>query len=110
MTCGGGGGGNTKPNNAPDAIPTLVAATFVGAAATPAAGELFLSESEDVTLVPGKQLTDLDVTLSTGSLFPGVSESIMSPAFDFDSALAPETQFNSLNRAYLRERVLVNGN
>ena len=44
------------------------------------------------------------------SLFPGVSENIMSPAFDFDSALAPDTQFNSLNRAYLREFVLVNGN
>ena len=31
----------------------------------------------------------------------------MTPAFDFDSALAPETQFNSLNRAYLLERVVV---
>jgi hypothetical protein len=41
------------------------------------------------------------------SLFPGISENIMTPAFDFDSALAPETQFNSLNRAYLLERVVV---
>ena len=43
------------------------------------------------------------------SLFPGASENIMSPAFNFDAALAPETQFNTLNRAYLREHVLVNG-
>jgi hypothetical protein len=43
------------------------------------------------------------------SLFPGVAENIMSPAFDFDAALAPETQFNSLNRAYLREHVLAGG-
>ncbi|MCB9868865.1 MAG: hypothetical protein H6837_03355 [Planctomycetes bacterium] len=44
------------------------------------------------------------------SLFSGSSENIMSPAFDFDSALAPQTKFNSLNLAYLRERVLTDGN
>ena len=44
------------------------------------------------------------------SLFPGLSENIMTPGFDFDSALAPETRFNSLNRAYLLQRVIVNGN
>jgi hypothetical protein len=43
------------------------------------------------------------------SLFPGRSENVMSPAFDFESALAPETRFNTLNHAYLRERVLTNG-
>lgn len=43
------------------------------------------------------------------SLFPGLSENIMSPSFDFDATLAPKTRFNTLNRAYLREHVLANG-
>ncbi len=44
------------------------------------------------------------------ALFPGVSVNVMSPTFTFDSTLAPETDFNTLNRAYLRQQVVINGN
>lgn len=60
--CGGGGGGA-----APNLAPTIVAAAFAGAGATPAAGDtLLLFFSEDVALVAGKLLTDGDVTISAG--------------------------------------------
>lgn len=56
--CGGGGGG------APNRAPTIVTAAFVGASATPAAGDtLLLVFSEDVTLT-GTLLTDADLVLS----------------------------------------------
>ncbi|MBK8976237.1 MAG: hypothetical protein IPM29_09935 [Planctomycetes bacterium] len=40
------------------------------------------------------------------SLFPGSGQNIMSPAVDLDAAQSPDTKFNSLNRAYLREKAL----
>ncbi|MEO6595767.1 MAG: hypothetical protein ABIP94_13530 [Planctomycetota bacterium] len=59
--CSGGGGGGA----APDLSPTIVAAAFAGAGATPAAGDsLLLFFSEDVTLVAGSLLTDADFVLS----------------------------------------------
>ena len=62
-TCRGSG------NPGPDSTPTLTAATLVGPAATPAAADrLQLFLSEDVVLAPGALLTDLDVTLSSGTL------------------------------------------
>lgn len=42
------------------------------------------------------------------NLFPLGSQNVMSAAIDFDAALSPDTGFNSLNRAYLRERALYN--
>ncbi|MHC4513348.1 MAG: hypothetical protein ACYTGW_11465 [Planctomycetota bacterium] len=42
------------------------------------------------------------------SLFPGGAENVMSPSFNFDATLSPQTRFNSLNLAYLREQVLNN--
>lgn len=42
------------------------------------------------------------------SLFPLGSVNIMSPTLNFELALSANTAFNSLNRAYLRERVLYN--
>ena len=66
---GGGGGGSPGPGAKPDAIPTMIAATFVGTTSTPSAGDqLQLFLSEDATLVPDLLLTDLDVVLSDGSL------------------------------------------
>ncbi len=57
---GGSGGG---------ASPVLVAATFVGAGATPAAGDyLLLQTSADVELQTGAILDDTDVELSGGTL------------------------------------------
>jgi hypothetical protein len=40
------------------------------------------------------------------SLFPSDAQNVMSPAIAFEKALSPETGFNSLNRAYLREKAL----
>lgn len=40
------------------------------------------------------------------SLFPSDAQNVMSPAIAFEKALSPETAFNSLNRAYLREKAL----
>jgi len=58
VACSGGGGGD--PNRAP----TIVTAAFVGATATPAAGDtLLLVFSENVAL-SGALLTDADLTLS----------------------------------------------
>ncbi|MBX3464710.1 MAG: hypothetical protein KF830_16190 [Planctomycetes bacterium] len=57
--CGSSGGA------APNLPPVIVTAAFVGAGATPAAGEtLQLFFSEDVELVAGALLTDTDVLLS----------------------------------------------
>jgi len=42
------------------------------------------------------------------SVFPGIAENVMSPVFDFDTTLSPQTRFNSLSLAYLREQVLNN--
>jgi len=67
--CGGGGGGG-----ATNLAPTIVTAAFVGAAATPVAGELLLLFfSEDVALASGKLLTDADVTLSSGASLGAVT-------------------------------------
>ncbi|MBL9079744.1 MAG: hypothetical protein JNL08_19740 [Planctomycetes bacterium] len=66
--CGGGGGGSTN------VAPTIVTAAFVGAAATPVAGEtLLLFFSEDVTLVGGAVLGDGDVALSTNATLGAVA-------------------------------------
>lgn len=57
--CSGGGGGSV---NLP---PTIVTAAFVGAGATPVAGDtLILFFSEDISLVGGAVLSDADVVLS----------------------------------------------
>lgn len=65
---GGGGGGSTRRTGGPDVVPLLVAATFVGATATPQTGDkLLLLLSEDVLLV-GSLLDNDDVVLSAGSL------------------------------------------
>ncbi len=40
------------------------------------------------------------------SIFTGGAVNIMTPALSFDSTLIPTTRFNTLNLAYLRERVL----
>jgi len=42
------------------------------------------------------------------SVFPSGSVNVMSPTLNFELALSSRTGFNSLNRAYLRERVLYN--
>ena len=42
------------------------------------------------------------------SVFPVGSTNVMSPSLSFDSALSASTAFNTLNLAYLRERVVVN--
>ncbi|MBK8099901.1 MAG: hypothetical protein IPK26_22595 [Planctomycetes bacterium] len=60
--CGGGGGGGGT-----NLAPTIVSAAFTGAGPTPAAGdELLLFFSEAISVVSGKLLTDVDVTLSGG--------------------------------------------
>ncbi len=59
---GGGGGGPTGPS------PTIVAAAFVGATSTPAAGDnLLLFLSVDAILVAGALLTDADFDLTGGA-------------------------------------------
>jgi hypothetical protein len=68
---------------------------------------LYGNDSVNFPVFPASE-ADGHITMPS-SLFPGVSQNIMSPTFDFESTLAPETRFNSLNRAYLRERVVVNG-
>jgi hypothetical protein len=40
------------------------------------------------------------------ALFPSGAQNVMSPAIDFDAAQSPFTTFNTLNHAYLRERVI----
>jgi hypothetical protein len=40
--------------------------------------------------------------------FPVGSTNVMSPALNYDTTLHPATGFDSLNLAYLRERVLYN--
>lgn len=42
------------------------------------------------------------------TVFPSGSTNVMSPSLSFDSALSTSTAFNTLNLAYLRERILVN--
>ena len=42
------------------------------------------------------------------TVFPPGSSNVMSPSLSFDSALSANTAFNTLNLAYLRERILVN--
>lgn len=60
-SCGGSGGGGGTPT----AAPVIVTASFVGAGATPVAGDtLVLGFSTSVTLVGATQLTDEDFTLS----------------------------------------------
>lgn len=59
--CSGGGG------SAPNLAPTIVTAAFVGASATPAAGDtLLLVFSEDIAL-SGAVLNDADITLTGGA-------------------------------------------
>lgn len=66
--CGGGGGGGS---NLP---PTIVSAAFVGAGATPVAGEtLLLFFSEDVSLVGGALLDDADLALSGNATLGSVA-------------------------------------
>ena len=42
------------------------------------------------------------------SVFPAGTSNVMSPSLAFDSAQSAQTTFNTLNLAYLRERVVVN--
>ena len=42
------------------------------------------------------------------SLFPAGAQNVMSPAISFTTANSPNTAFNTLNLAYLRERALYN--
>jgi len=66
--CSGGGGGSS---NLP---PTIVSAAFVGAGATPVAGEtLQLFFSEDVSLVGGALLDDADLTLSANATLGSIA-------------------------------------
>jgi hypothetical protein len=44
------------------------------------------------------------------SLFPSGSRNVMSPALSYSTAISADTQFNSLNRAYLREQVFYSDN
>lgn len=73
--CGGGGGGSS------DAAPTIVTASFVGAGATPVAGDaLLLVFSETVGLAPGSLLTDADFVLSGGASLGAVTAAPASTA------------------------------
>ena len=69
VACDGGcRGGGTCPIYAPDPVPILIRATFVGTGSSPTAGDriqLFLSE--DVTLRVGSTVFDRDFTVSTGA-------------------------------------------
>ena len=68
--CGGGGGGGLSDSQA---TPEIVAASFSGAGASPAAGDtLLLGFSLPVTVRNGTLLTDADVTLSTGDTLGAV--------------------------------------
>lgn len=71
--CSGGGGGGGNGNG-----PVIVSAAFVGAGATPAAGDhVLLFCSADVTLVAGALLTDADVSLSGGGTLGAVTDAPM---------------------------------
>lgn len=50
--------------------------------------------------------TSPSLHIETSSSFPPGSQNVMSGAIDFDASLSQQTGFNSLNRAYLRERAL----
>lgn len=46
--------------------------------------------------------------IRNSSLFPSGSQNVMSPALSFDATLSNQTNFNTLNRAYLLERAIYN--
>ncbi len=65
--CSGGGSGTVAAGDGTP--PTILFASFVGASATPSAGDsLALTLSEDIALVSGELLDSDDVVLSDGSL------------------------------------------
>ncbi len=65
----GGGGGGGGGGGIPNVLPTIASAAFSGTSSTPTAGDkLLLFMSEDVVLVTGAPLNDLDLTLSNGTL------------------------------------------
>ncbi|MEZ5964514.1 MAG: hypothetical protein R3F56_11760 [Planctomycetota bacterium] len=59
----------------------------------------------DAANFPGS--SDTHIRMPT-ALFPLGSINVMSPTLNFELALSSRTAFNSLNRAYLRERALYN--
>ncbi len=66
--CGGGGGGG--PANA---APSLIAASFLGAGATPVAGDTLLLAFSEAIALSGRTFGDEDVTLSVGATLGAVA-------------------------------------
>ncbi|MEZ6037646.1 MAG: hypothetical protein R3F29_09205 [Planctomycetota bacterium] len=70
--CSGGGGGD--PNTIGNAMPVIVTASFSGVSSTPAQGDtLFLSFSENVTLVAATLFDDDDCVLSGSATLGSVT-------------------------------------
>jgi hypothetical protein len=59
----------------------------------------------DATNFPGSQAGHISMP---GALVPGSAINIMTPAISYPGALDAGSGFNSLNLAYLRERVIYN--
>ena len=67
---------------------------------------LYGGDAVNFPLSPGQPPSNASNHIENQSLFPSGSQNVMSPAIDFASALSPNTGFNTLNRAYLREQAL----
>lgn len=67
---------------------------------------LYGGDPVNFPLSPGLTSRSANGHIQNLDLFPADAQNVMSPAIDFESALSPQTSFNSLNLAYLRERIL----
>ena len=72
----------------------------------PMPGGVYGNDPVNFPLSPGLDPGAADTHIQNDSLFPTGAQNVMSPAIDFEASLSDDTGFNTLNKAYLRERVL----